>query len=388
MLLYRSSTESIKKAVGMGEHEAETIEEKRAAKPEKSDKAGKVTLQTIADLLGVSRTTVSNAYGKPDQLAPALREKIFKTAGELGYCGPNAAASALRRGHSGAVGLIFAEPLSYAVSDPAAAAFLQALAEVFDQKGTSLVILPKPVEREAGVHAVRDAFVIYSGSEDDPRLTALLGRNLPIVVLDEPRQPGGAYIGIDDFDGARSIAQHLLDLGHRRFGVLTFPLRDDDYFGWVSAERRTSATYSVTINRLNGYAEAITAAGLDWEAVPAYEVRSNLLENGIAGATALLALDPPPTAILAVSDQLALGVLEVARSHGKGVPGVLSVAGFDDIPAAETAQIPLTTVRQPLRGKGTAAARMVVDGWDLDRPPELILPTELVIRASTGPAPA
>src|SRR5215211_2215281 len=120
-----------------------TKKQDRATKTGKPENAAKITLQTIADLLGVSRTTVSNAYGKPDQLAPALREKIFKAAGELGYCGPNAAASALRRGHSGAVGLIFAEPLSYAVSDPAAAAFLQALAEVFDEKGTSLVILPK-----------------------------------------------------------------------------------------------------------------------------------------------------------------------------------------------------------------------------------------------------
>jgi DNA-binding LacI/PurR family transcriptional regulator len=208
------------------------------------------------------------------------------------------------------------------------------------------------------------------------------------VIVDEPRRPNAAYIGIDDRGGARSVAQHLLDLGHRRIGVLSFPLREDDFAGWVSEERRAAATYTVTANRLQGYAEAITDAGLDWDAVPIYEVPSNLVENGIAGAAALLALDPPLTAILAVSDQLALAALEVAQSHKMEVPGVLSVAGFDGIPAAETARLPLTTVRQPLRQKGTAAARMVVDGWDLDHPPELILPTELVFRASTGPAPA
>ena len=89
-----------------------------------------------------------------------------------------------------------------------------------------------------------------------------------------------------------------------------------------------------------------------------------------------------------ISDQRALGVVRAAASHRLEVPSVLSVAGFDDVPAAQTAQPPLTTIKQPLRQKGTTAARLVVDGWDSDRPPELILATELVIRASTGPAPA
>ena len=371
---------------------ATTKERGRAATIEKPRKGGKVTLQTIADLLGVSRTTVSNAYGKPDQLAPALREKILKAAGELGYCGPDPLASKLRRGKSGAIGLTLTEPLSYAVGDPASALFLQGLAEVFDEHGTSLLILPAPKSVDAGVAAVReaavDAFVVYSISDDDPRSTAIAQRNLPAVIVDEPRLPHAAFIGIDDAGGARAVAQHLVELGHRRFGVLTFPLQDDRYAGWVTPERLAGATFPVTANRLHGYAAALSAAGIDWNAVPIYEVESNLPGTGATAAAELLALDPPPTAILAVSDQLALSAIRVARSHGKGVPGVLSVAGFDDIPAAETAHIPLTTVRQPLREKGAAAARMVVEGWDSDHPPELILPTDLVVRASTGPAPA
>jgi DNA-binding LacI/PurR family transcriptional regulator len=351
----------------------------------------KVTLQTIADRLGVSRTTVSNAYGRPNQLAPALREKILRTAEELGYCGPNAAASALRRGRSGAVGLMLTEPLSYAVSDPAAVLFLQGLAEVFDAQGSSLLILPAPLQWKTGVNAVReaivDAFIVYSVADDDPRARPMLARNLPVVVVDEPRRPNAAFIGIDDFTGARTVAQHLLDLGHRRFGIVTFPLIEDDHTGWVPAGRRAAATYPVTANRLGGYGEAITAAGLDWNSVPIYEGKTNSIEVGEAGAAALLNLEPRPTAILATSDQLALGALRAARSHGLEVPSVISVAGFDDIPNAQSAQPPLTTVRQPLREKGSAAARMVVGGWDPGQPPELLLPTELVIRASTGPAP-
>jgi DNA-binding LacI/PurR family transcriptional regulator len=352
----------------------------------------RVTLQTIADRLGVSRTTVSNAYGRPDQLAPGLREKILETAEELGYCGPNAAASALRRGRSGAVGLLWTEPLSYAVSDPAAVLFLQGLAEVFDEHGTSLLLLPAPVRREAGVGAARDAivdaFLVYSIAADDPRLTPILQRKLPVVIIDEPRLPGAAYIGVDDRGGARAVAQHLIDLGHRHFGVITFPMREDNHTGWASAERQAAATFPVTKNRLLGYAEALSAAGVSWDSVPVYEGVTNMPEVGTAGMTALLQRTPRPTAILATADQLALGALAAAKSHRLEVPSVLSIAGFDDVPSAQTSQPPLTTIRQPLREKGTAAARMVVNGWDPEQPPELILPTELVIRDSTGPAPA
>src|SRR4051812_42238471 len=106
-----------------------------------------VTLQTIADRLGVSRTTVSNAFGKPDQLTPELRDRILAVARELDYCGPDPIAKSLRSGKSGAYGMLLTESLSYMMSDPAAVLFVQGIAEVFDEREVSLLILPARLDR-------------------------------------------------------------------------------------------------------------------------------------------------------------------------------------------------------------------------------------------------
>jgi DNA-binding LacI/PurR family transcriptional regulator len=104
----------------------------------------RVTLQTIADRVGVSRTTVSNAYSRPDQLNPELRRKILETAKELGYAGPDPAGRILRSGRAGSIGLLFAEPLTYAFGDPYAIGFLQGFAEPAEQAGAGLLLRPSP----------------------------------------------------------------------------------------------------------------------------------------------------------------------------------------------------------------------------------------------------
>src|SRR4051812_3961425 len=120
----------------------------------------KVTLQTIADAVGVSRSTVSNAYSRPDQLTADLRKKIMETAATLGYAGPDAAARTLRRGQANTVGVLFTAKLSYAFADPYSVGFLGGLAEVAEQYGTSLLLLPLREDDEAAaVQSVRDAVV-------------------------------------------------------------------------------------------------------------------------------------------------------------------------------------------------------------------------------------
>jgi DNA-binding LacI/PurR family transcriptional regulator len=358
--------------------------EKQAGRP-------RVTLQTIADRLQVSRTTVSNAFGKPNQLNPALRQQILDLARELGYPGPNPAARTLRRGRSGSLGVIFPETLVYAVTDPAALLLLRGIAEASEAARMALWLAPVPPDREAGIAAVRDAvvdgFVVYSLAEDDARLQILAERAMPTVIVDEPPLPGAAFVGIDDRAGARAAAEHLLALGHRRFGVVTFPLADDDYTGPADLARQAAATIPISRARLAGYADALAAAGLPWDEVPVQETRLNEVASGEAAASALLDRSPRPTAIMAFSDLLAIGALRAAATRGLRVPADLSVIGFDDIPAAAMATPPLTTVRQPLLEKGRIAGRLLLDGWPANQPPTLRLPTDLVVRASTGPAP-
>lgn len=354
-------------------------------------KADRTTLQTIADRLGVSRTTVSNAYGRPDQLNPALRQKILDQAKELGYAGPDATARSLRRGHSGALGLIFTESLTYAVTDPAALLFLRGIAETCEPTGTALLLVPAPAGPQAGASAVHnavvDGFFVYSVAENDARLEAALARRLPTVLIDQPRCEGMAYVGIDDRAGAREVAEHLIRLGHRRFGVVSFPLSEDGYQGPAGPERQAAATFPISAARLAGFADALRDAGLVWEEIPVQETAVNTAEAGEAAAAPLLDREQRPTAILAFSDLLATGVLRAAATRGLTVPGALSVTGFDDIPAAASASPPLTTVRQPLLEKGRVAGRLLRESWSSDTPPVVLLPTELIVRDSTGPVP-
>jgi DNA-binding LacI/PurR family transcriptional regulator len=349
----------------------------------------RVTLQTLADRLGVSRTTVSNAYNRPDQLAPELRERILATAAELGYTGPDPAARRLRSGGREAVGLLFTEALPYAFDDPPAILFLQGFSRAVEEAGLPLLILPSLRDREGGAEPVRDAvvggFCLYSLPENSPGVVAAIERRLPIVVVDEPRSPGLSFVGIDDRGGARMAAEHLTRLGHRRIGIVSFRTVDDGYAGPLTPEREAGAAgaYTVTRDRLAGWRDGIEAAGLDWADMPKQEVVLNSVEEGAGGMRAVLERDPSITAVLCSSDQLALGALKAAPEAGRVVPWDLSVVGFDDTPTAARAQPPLTTVRQPLLEKGLTAGRLLVDDAGPE-PREVILPVELVVRGSTA----
>jgi DNA-binding LacI/PurR family transcriptional regulator len=351
----------------------------------------RATLQTVADRVGVSRTTVSNAYSRPDQLTPELREKILAAAKELGYAGPNPAARTLRRGTSRTVGVLYTEALTFAFTDPAAVALLRGISEVSAPRGYSMQLIPSPPGSADSIDAVRDAvvdgFIVYCMPHGDPRHDALVERGMPVVMVDERPGATDAFVGIDDRGGARAVAQHLIDLGHRRFGVIVDRLLDDNATGPADLARQAAATFDVNAERLRGYADAMEPAGIDWADVPVMECHPLSPEAGAACAASLLDRPDRPTAILCGADQLALGVLDAARARGIDVPGELSVAGFDDIEAAARSNPPLTTVRQPLLEKGRAAARQLFADWG-DGPPEhVILPVELIVRGSTAPAP-
>jgi DNA-binding LacI/PurR family transcriptional regulator len=346
----------------------------------------RVTLQTIADRLGVSRTTISNAYNRPDQLAPELRERVLATAAELGYTGPDPAARRLRSGGREAIGLLFTESLAYAFTDPAAVLFLQGFAQATEEAGQAMLILPGFAgragdgDRGAAIReAVVEGFCAYSLPEGDPGLAAAIDRRLPLVIVDEPRGTEHSYVGVDDRAGARMVAEHLAALGHREIGVISFRTTDDGHAGPLTAEREAAATYPVTRERLAGWREGLENRGLAWDAVPKHEQVLNSREDAADSLRALLGRAPGITAVLCSTDQIALGALDAAAAAGR--PD-LSVAGFDDIPAAGRRD--LTTVRQPLLEKGLTAGRMLVDP-DAGGRREVILPVELVARGSTRP---
>ena len=345
-----------------------------------------ITLADVAARLGVSRTTVSNAYNRPDQLSPKLREKVLAAADELGYPGPDPMARGLRRGRTGALGLVFDQPLSYVFNDPAASLFLQGMAAGLEEHGAALAIIPRlPEGPERSAELVRsalvDGYMIFCTATDDPRLPAVRGRGLPFVLIEFPDDPTAAHVQIDDIAGAAAAARHVVDLGHRRIGIVT------PYGGGVRSapEAQAESRWRVQSGRLRGWREGLEAGGVEWSSVAVSSNGGSREDDGARAAAALLDRADRPTAILAISDVLALGVLKAAAERGIEVPGDLSVVGFDDIPQAAAATPALTTVSQPHAEKGRAAVRLAASGAD---PAEsVLLPCHLVVRASTAPVP-
>jgi DNA-binding LacI/PurR family transcriptional regulator len=345
------------------------------------------TLATVAEAAGVSRTTASNAFNRPDQMTPQLRERILDTARALGYPGPDPAGRRLRQGRAGAIGVLLTERLSYAFADSAAVAFLEGLARRCEDAAEAMTLIPLPRGKE-GANVVREALVdaicVYSMPDGHPAVDAALQRRIPVVVVDAPRLDAATFVGVEDRVGARALADHLTALGHRRVAIITPTVALDGREGRVDEERLRANAYHVDRERLEGLREGLEAAGIPWLEVP-IEERANSQEAGATAARLLLAESPRPTALVATTDLLALGALRGARSLGLEPPADLSVVGFDDIPEAARSQPPLTTIRQPLVEKGSIAGDRLFALLDGTAASDAVLPVELIVRESTGP---
>ncbi len=338
-------------------------------------------MSDIARQLGVSQATVSNAFNRPDQLSKELRGRILAAARELGYTGPDPLATTLRRRRTGSVGLIVHEPLTYLFEDAAARMTTTGVAESCGEHGIALVLVPRAEPGAADIvsSALVDGFVAFCDPLERERRAVIRARGLPVVGIDAPIEPRGVYVGIDDVASATLAAQHVTTLGHRRVGVITFPVGTDGVTGVVAEGLDIATQYVATRDRLAGYAAVVRPAGVAVHVAVAAGVEER---HGSRAAQALLMLPQRPTALLAMSDRLAIGAMAQARARGLSVPTDLSVVGFDDIPDAAPAG--LTTVRQPHRAKGALALALVLDSERAEGP--VLLPTELVVRSSTAPA--
>ncbi len=322
------------------------------------------TLAALAAELGVSRTTVSNAYNRPNQLSPELRERVLSVARQLGYPGPDPVARSLRTRRAGAVGLLFTEALSYAFGDPAAVLTLRGLAAACEDARTGLLLVPgasESGEKEQPALAARaavDGFVAYSLPRGDPQLEAAMNRPVPLVVIDAPLATTGAdWVGIDDVDAATGIGEHLAALGHRDVGVIATKLGQQAHSGLVPAQAQRDSGFDVVRQRIAGLAAGL---GMDQTQLPVMECAQQSAAAAQQACRRLLGAAPGLTAIACTTDVLALGVLRAAQELGIDVPNQLSVTGFDAI--GESAQHGLTTVQQPHFQKGQVAWELLSNG--------------------------
>ncbi|NLG55549.1 MAG: LacI family DNA-binding transcriptional regulator [Rhodococcus sp.] len=347
------------------------------------------TLASLAAELGVSRTTVSNAYNRPDQLSAELRERVLSAAKRRGYPGPDPVARSLRTRKAGAVGLLLTEDLSYSFRDPAAMSFLAGLAESCEVAGEGLLLIPAGPgaggsDAAAVVHqAAVDGFVVYSVADDDPYLAAVCERHLPIVVCDQPRGiADAALIVIDDHAATGKVTEYLLGLGHKHFGVLAMRLGRERADGVAAEDRLRSPHFHVQRERIAGVQDALSAANLP--AATVIERFDHTVAAGASAAAQALSINPQITALVCTSDVLALGALDHAQQAGIDVPGRLSITGFDGVDAALRAG--LTTVRQPQEEKGRRAGALLTSSAQSGVATTETLDTDLVVGTTTGPA--
>lgn len=345
------------------------------------------TLKSIASELGVTHTSVSNAYNNPSKVSKALRDRIFAHARSVNYEGPNPAARSLRTGRCGAIGVLFNDQLSYAFTDPHDIAFLRGISSVCEDEGANIVLIPlqdKRPEQRDQLAAIVDGLILNAPYRSHPTILKALARGLPTVVVDFDA-PDLSSVLTNDRAVMRSVVDHLLALGHRNVAIVTFP-REEGNGEIGSLADDFSDESHVVHERIEGCRDAFDAAGVPRASVPVCET-INSEDGGRRAAEWLLRRRPELTALVCFSDRLAYGAIAGAGAMGRDVPNALSVTGFDGIdpPGGAPAALRLTTVRQNAAEKGRRAAEILL------RPEEneagkITIEAQFVIGDSTGRA--
>lgn len=345
-----------------------------------SSRSQRTTLADLARALGVSRTTVSNAYNHPDQLSPALRKEILAEADRRGYSGPHPMARSLRHGRADSVGVVLTEHLSYAFDDVASVDFMAGLAE--SSLGTDLTLTMIPVgpempgrdRSELIARAAVDGYIVYSVAEDDPNLTSVRETHLPVVICGQPKNISDLpFVGIDDYQAIKPAAEALIAAGHRRIGILAIRVDTGMSSGFIDHVGLQGASLHIQRDRIQGCLDVFAAAGI--ADVPIVTRRINDPANARSAAAELLETHPELTAVACMTDSMAFGVLAYARERGLRVPEDLAVTGFDGTAPALAAG--LTTIIQPNRRKGAVVGKTLA-GLLRGEPPKeqrILLPT-------------
>ena len=336
----------------------------------------KVTITQIAKEAGVSKTAVSFAFNDPTQLAAATVSHIHEVAERLGYT-PDPIARSMTTRRTNALGLLLPQDLATAMSNPFYSAFIRGVGVVCGRAGMTLMLVPPLWGSilKAIPHATVDGFVVVGLEVDRGEVQQLRRRHVPFVMVDGEAPEDVSSVNVDDRGGACALMAHVLSCGHRRIAVLCLET-------WKHRERCTGALAS----RLAGYGDALAPYGLVLGSPMVRLVETpSTREGGRAAFQRLWAEEPRPTAVVAMSDIAAVGVIEAALSAGVRVPEDLSVAGFDDLPDASYVRPALTTVRQPVEERARLAAEALVAALSNGgQVVHHVLPTELVIRDSVA----
>ena len=340
----------------------------------------------VAREAGVSKTAVSFAFNSPQRLNATTAAKIREVAEAMGYR-PHVLTRSPAQRNTMTIGLLTPQVLSVVFGNPFYAELCAGVASETDQAGYGLLFvspLHGSLVRAVG-RAMVDGFVAVGLSEDHPEVEQIRHAGLPMVLVDGAALPEHASVDSNDEMGARSAARHLLGLGHRDFIVIG--VEPPNMPGLV--EYSTGPTESVASRRLTGYRRGLELGGVRFRD-DRVVVGPASFDGGVAAFHRIWEDGLRPTAVLAMSDVMAIGVIWAARELGLRVPQDLSIIGFDDLDVAPHSNPPLTTVHQPIRQKGEESVRLLlrmIASPDAARPEHKTLETRLIIRGSTAVAP-
>jgi DNA-binding LacI/PurR family transcriptional regulator len=327
-----------------------------------------VTIALIAEEAGVSIPTVSKVINGRPEVAPETRHRVERLLHEHGYQRRTSQDDT----PSGLVDLVFAE-----IESPWAMEIVRGAESAAREAGASVVMSVLHTHAGPGrdwldrlASRRTDGVVVVASKLSTGVQAQLSARSLPFVVVDPEGEPapGVVSVGATNWHGGLAATRHLLELGHRRVGMISGP-------GDMLCSQA----------RIDGYRAALETAGVEVD--PTLIRRGTfLVDSGHDQGHALLSLPDPPTAIFAGSDLMAFGVFEAARQRGLRVPEDLSVVGFDDLPLSKSAWPPLTTVRQPLQEMAALATRTVLAMKRGEAPESrrVELATDLIVRESTA----
>ncbi len=337
-------------------------------------------LAAVAALAGVSPSTASLAFSGAGPVSEATKARVLKAAAELNYAGPDPLAQSLRRGRSGIIGVILEDRLRDAFRDPVTVQMLDGVADELGAAGFGLLLLTEtgPAATNIAV-APMDGVVLFGcSSRLDSTVVTMRQRGLPIVAIEADPMPDVLAIDLDNRAATARGARHLRDLGHERVAVVTLPIDAQHSVGWLTPDRESASSAHTASQRLRGLRDIYPDA-------EAFSAGGSLIEEGELAGLALLNRAERPTAIIAQSDLLAVGVFRAAQHLNISVPEELSILGFDGARIDGLAPHTLTTIVQDALAKGHAAGRAVIALARGEVAEPATFTSELRIGTTTGP---
>lgn len=306
-------------------------------------------MRQVAAEAGVAPMTVSYTYTRPDRVAAATRARVLEAAQRLGYAGPDPVARSLRSGSTGNLGVVLGEHLSYAFEDPQAARFLAGVSQVCVENRLGLVLIPNtggPDDVDRVREAAVDGFVLWTTTDDDPILAAVVATGKPAAIQGGPAAPGIVAVTPNDRAAAHAIATHMLTNAQRPL-LLSLPLDRERQAGLMRGPT-TDVRFPVTRARLTGFKNAIDESAHLWRDTPVAVVARHSRDEARRAVAAVID-EVRPDVVITMSDQLAAGALDATAA-------TVLVSGWDDSELASTLSIP--SIRQSLRDQGVACARI------------------------------